>query len=58
MRSRNQQVVSSLFERRSSGTRPSETSELERISRRMVKKCLTKCNRLCDAECTIPDMKR
>lgn len=58
MRSRNQQVVSSLFERRSSGTRPSETSELERISRRMVKKCLKKCNRMCDAECTIPDMKR
>jgi len=59
MRSRNQLVVSSLFERRpSSSSRSSESSDLDRLSRRMVKKCLKKCNRMCDAECTIPEMKR
>lgn len=59
MRSRNQLVVNSLFERKpSQPRRSSELSELERMSRRMVKKCLKKCGRMCDADCTIPEMKR
>ncbi len=57
MRSRNQLVVNSLFERRQT-KRSSEISDLERLSRRLVKKCLKKCNRMCDADCTIPDMKK
>ncbi len=59
MRSRNQLVVNSLFDRKP--TRPNKSSadsDLDRLSRRLVKKCLKKCNRMCDAECTIPDMKR